>query len=91
MQCSIAVLNDYCDRQLDIISKRQKPIARGLVTPREALFFGLAWIAIMFLLLLPLNRLALLLSVLYLILGQGYNLGLKSTPWSGIVFALAMP
>ncbi|GLV57546.1 hypothetical protein KDH_43820 [Dictyobacter sp. S3.2.2.5] len=91
MQCSIAVLNDYCDRRLDIESKRQKPIARGLVSPREALVFGWAWIILMFLLLLPLNWLALLLSVLYLLLGQGYNLGLKSTPWSGIVFALAIP
>src|SRR5205823_5433477 len=27
----------------------------------------------------------------YLLLGQGYNLGLKRTPLSGIVFALAMP
>src|SRR6266700_2234344 len=43
------------------------------------------------LLLLPLHRLALLISLCYLALGQGYNLGLKSTPLSGIVFALAMP
>ncbi|GCE04259.1 UbiA family prenyltransferase [Dictyobacter aurantiacus] len=91
MQCSIAVLNDYCDRRLDIESKRQKPIARGLVSAREALVFGWAWIILMFLLLLPLNWLALLISLLYLLLGQGYNLGLKSTPWSGIVFALAIP
>ena len=43
------------------------------------------------LLLLPLNPLALGISLLYLILAQSYNLGLKSTPLSGIVFALAMP
>ncbi|GHO89929.1 UbiA family prenyltransferase [Dictyobacter formicarum] len=92
MQCSIAVLNDYCDRKLDMESKRQeKPIVRGLVSPREALFFGWAWIILMFLLLLPINWLALLISVLYLIIGQSYNLGLKSTPWSGIVFALMIP
>jgi len=46
---------------------------------------------VMVLLLLPLHRLALLISLCYLALGQGYNLGLKSTPLSGIVFALAMP
>lgn len=91
MQCSIAVLNDYCDRQLDMESKRQKPIARGLVSPREALLFGCMWIVLMFLLLLFVNWLALLISALYLLLGQAYNLGLKSTPWSGIVFALAIP
>ena len=91
MQLSIAVLNDYCDRNLDARGKPDKPIPRGLVLPREALIFGLLLIVLMFLLLLPLKPLALLISLLYLALGQGYNLGLKSTPLSGIVFALAIP
>src|SRR5258706_5606339 len=34
---------------------------------------------------------ALLVSLCSLALGQAYNLRLKSTPWSGLVFALAMP
>jgi len=91
MQLSIATLNDYCDRQLDAVSKPGKPIPGGLVRPGEALFSGLLLIVVMVLLLLPLHRLALLISLCYLALGQGYNLGLKSTPMSGIVFALAMP
>ncbi|MBV9690291.1 MAG: UbiA family prenyltransferase [Ktedonobacteraceae bacterium] len=91
MQLSIAVLNDYFDRQRDMLSKKNKPIVRGLVRPREALITGLLLILIMLLLLLPLNPLALLVSLLYLALGQGYNLGLKATPLSGIVFALAIP
>ena len=91
MQLAVAVLNDYYDRRLDILSKRNKPIARGLVRPREALIFGLCLILIMFLLLLPLNPLALLFSLLYLACGLAYNLGLKSTPFSGVVFALAIP
>ncbi len=91
MQCSIAVLNDYCDRHLDAISKKHKPISLGLVQPREALIAGLLLIVLMVLLLLPLNPLALLISCIYLALGQAYNLGLKSTPFSGIVFALAIP
>ncbi len=91
MQLSIAVLNDYCDRRLDAQGQKQKPIPLGLVQPREALIVGLLLIVLMFLLLLPLNPLALLVSCLYLALGQGYNLGLKSTPLSGIVFALAIP
>src|SRR2546423_12405889 len=45
----------------------------------------------MLLLLPPLPGLALLISLAYLALGQGYNLGLKATPFSGIVFALAIP
>lgn len=91
MQLSIAVLNDYCDRHLDVSSKKKKPIPLGLVMPKEALATGLLLIGVMVVLLLPLNRLALLVSLFYLLLGQGYNLGLKSTPLSGIVFALAFP
>jgi 4-hydroxybenzoate polyprenyltransferase len=91
MQLSIAVCNDYCDRQVDTISKKDKPIPRGLIRPREALIAGLLLMVVMVLLLLPLNPLALLVSLLYFALGQGYNFGLKATPWSGIVFALAIP
>src|SRR6266705_1327195 len=91
MQLSIAMVNDYSDRQLDAESKPGKPIPRGLVRPVEALFCGLLLIVVIVLLLLPLHRLALLISLCYLALGQGYNLGLKRTPLSGIVFALAMP
>ena len=91
MQLSIAFLNDYCDRHLDAVSKRSKPIVRGLVRPHEALIVGLVMIVLMFVMLLPLNLLALLISLAYLILLQGYNLGLKTTPLSGVVFALGMP
>lgn len=91
MQLSIAILNDYCDRHLDALSKRNKPIPHGLITPNEALMAGIFFIGIMFLLLLPLNPLALPISLLYLAFGLSYNLGLKSTPFSGIIFALAIP
>src|SRR5438067_2789962 len=91
MQISIAMINDYCDRHMDAAGKPEKPIPRGLVYPREALIAGLFMMIVMLLLLIPLPRLALLISLVYLALAQGYNLGLKSTPFSGIVFALAMP
>ncbi|MBO0779699.1 MAG: UbiA family prenyltransferase [Ktedonobacteraceae bacterium] len=91
MQLSIAVLNDYCDRHLDAVAKPGKPIPRGLIHPGEALVLGLLLIIVMLLLLLPLPPLALLVSLLYLALGMAYNLRLKATPWSGVVFALAMP
>jgi 4-hydroxybenzoate polyprenyltransferase len=91
MQVSIAMLNDYCDRRLDAQSKPEKPISRGLILPREALIAGFLMIAIMLVLLIPLPLLALVISLCYLALGQAYNLGLKSTPFSGLVFALAMP
>jgi 4-hydroxybenzoate polyprenyltransferase len=91
MQVSIAMINDYCDREADAQSKPEKPIPRGLIYPREALIAGLLMIALMLVLLIQLPLLALIISLCYLALGQAYNLGLKSTPLSGIVFALAMP
>ncbi len=90
MQFSISMINDYCDRQLDAAAKPSKPIARGLVLPRESLIVGLIMILVMVVLLLPLNPLALLVSLCYLALGQAYNLRLKATPWSGLVLAVMM-
>jgi 4-hydroxybenzoate polyprenyltransferase len=91
MQLSIAILNDYCDRHLDAASDREKPIPLGLVYPAEALFLGIFFFLFMIILLLFVNPLALLVSLLYFALGLSYNLGLKSTPLSGIIFALAIP
>jgi 4-hydroxybenzoate polyprenyltransferase len=91
MQFSIGILNDYCDRDLDAAGRRNKPIVLGLVLPHEALLAGLFMIVVMLVILLPLNHFALLAAIGYLMLGQLYNLGLKSTPVSGILFALAMP
>lgn len=91
MQFSIGILNDYCDRRLDALGGKNKPIVLGLIRPHEALLAGLLMIVIMFVILLPLNIFALLAALGYLALGQIYNLGLKSTPVSGILFALAMP
>jgi 4-hydroxybenzoate polyprenyltransferase len=91
MQLSIAILNDYCDRERDVLSKKNKPIVRGLVLPREALFTSLLLMVVMVVLLIPLNRWAFLISLLYLAFGQSYNLGLKTTPAGAVVFALALP
>jgi 4-hydroxybenzoate polyprenyltransferase len=90
MQCSIAMLNDHCDRRLDALSKPGKPIVQGFVLPHEALLGGVLMALLMVILLLFLNPLALLVSLCYLALGQAYNFGVKSTPWSGLVFALAI-
>lgn len=91
MQLSIAMINDYCDRERDAQGKPDKPIPRGLISPREAKIGGIGMMVLMAILLVPLPPLAWLISLCYLALGQSYNLWLKSTPYSGIVFALAMP
>lgn len=91
LQFSIGILNDYCDRELDAASGKNKPIVLGFVRPREALLAGLAMIVVMLVIVWPLNPVAIIAAIGYLALGQVYNLGLKSTPLSGILFALAMP
>lgn len=93
MQVSIAMLNDYCDRGLDVQGKPGKPIPRGLVSPREALIGSLCMILLMLVLLIPLSPLALLCSLCYLALGQAYNfVGTRFiAPARFIVSALAMP
>lgn len=90
MQLSIAMLNDYCDRRLDALSKPGKPLVRGLVLPLEALGVGVFMAVLMVFLLLFVNPLAMAISLAYLALGQAYNFGVKSTPWSGLVFSLAI-
>jgi 4-hydroxybenzoate polyprenyltransferase len=88
MQCSINMMNDYCDRFRDAVSQPTKPVVRGLVRPREAFVVALVMGILMVLLLLPLPPLALLVSFGYLALGQAYNLGLKSSVFSGLILAL---
>ena len=36
------VMNDFCDRQIDAINEPNRPIPRGDVSPKEALFFAVA-------------------------------------------------
>ncbi len=91
MQISIATFNDYHDRYHDARGKKNKPIVSGLVRSHEALIVSIALMVIMFVLLLPFKGLALLISLLYLACGQAYNLGVKSTPFSGVMFAIAFP
>lgn len=74
MRSAGCAINDYADREIDLHVERTRgrPIARGAVSPREALsvFVGLAFTA--FLLVLALNRLTLLLSVAGVVLAATY-------------------
>lgn len=88
MQCSINMMNDYCDRYRDAISQPTKPIVRGLVMPREVFIASIVMGVVMVLLLLHLPPLALIISIGYLALGQAYNMGLKSSIFSGLILAM---
>jgi len=82
------MMNDYCDRYRDAISQPAKPIVRGLVTPREAFIASLLMGIVMVAVQLRLPPLALIISFGYLALGQSYNMGLKSSIFSGLILAM---
>lgn len=91
LQCAIGAVNDLMDRQLDAASKPWKPLVSGAVSPTVAVAVAvacalagltLAWIA---------SPEAWPLALLGLLIGLGYDLGLKRTPFSALTYSLALP
>jgi 4-hydroxybenzoate polyprenyltransferase len=66
MRSAGCVINDYADRDLDpqVKRTRDRPIAAGLVKPREALYVFLALVALAFVLVLFTNKLTIELSLI---------------------------
>lgn len=89
-QVSIGTLNDYRDRSLDA-GRADKPIARGWVAPREALALAIAGGIAALALFASLGPVTLAVGVPVLALGIAYDLGLKGTPASALLFALYFP
>jgi len=88
-QLSVGWSNDACDAARDVAAGRtDKPVARGEVTVRSL------WVAAVISVLAALAMSAAIslvtLGILALLIGAGwaYNLGLKSTPWSGVMYLL---
>ena len=75
----VYVLNDVLDRQADRAhpKKRQRPVARGAVTPRAALTFALLLAAAGLALASLVSPVALGLAACYVVLNLGYSAGLK--------------
>jgi 4-hydroxybenzoate polyprenyltransferase len=90
-QVAIGTLNDYMDRELDTQSGRSKPLVTGLITPRMALGQVISATILLLLLFIPLGWVALILGMLIEGLGLAYDLGLKSTPFSGLLYAIYFP
>jgi 4-hydroxybenzoate polyprenyltransferase len=91
-QFAISALNDYCDRAADARSShKRKPIVLGVVTPTEALVVTAICIVGMFLCFAPFGFVAVGLASVFLALGFAYDLGVKSTPISGVMHGLAFP
>jgi len=91
------VVNDLWDRDLDRQVERTagRPLAAGAVTPRQALAFLVALLAVSFAILVQLPWSAILLGVLSLVPIALYPLAKRVTDWPqavlGLVFSWAAP
>jgi 4-hydroxybenzoate polyprenyltransferase len=91
------VVNDLWDRDIDRQVERTagRPLASGMVTPRQALAFLLALLAVSFVILVQLPWSAILLGVLSLVPIALYPLAKRVTDWPqavlGLVFSWAAP
>ena len=70
MRSAGCVMNDYADRNIDghVERTRNRPLATGVVTSREALLLAGGLSLVAFVMILPLHRLVLWLSVVALFL-----------------------
>ncbi|MCQ3923294.1 MAG: 4-hydroxybenzoate octaprenyltransferase [Rhodocyclaceae bacterium] len=97
MRSAGVVMNDYADRHFDPHVERTKnrPLAAGIVSEREALLLASGVTLCAFLLILPLHRLVWALSVVALFLAASYPLTKRflAVPqaYLGIAFGFGIP
>ncbi len=97
MRSAGCAINDYADRNIDRHVRRtsERPVTSGKIRPTEALWLAAALALISFLLILPLNRLTLLLSVPALFLAASYPFTKRffaiPQAYLGIAFGFGIP
>lgn len=97
MRSAGCVMNDYADRRFDVHVQRTKdrPLASGLVTQKEALGLAAGLTLLSFLLVLQLNKLTVALSFVALFLAATYPLTKRffSVPqaYLGVAFGFGIP
>lgn len=91
LQFAISALNDFCDREADAQSRKVKPVALGVLSPRVPLIATAVLTAIMIACYAPYGLAPLAIATAFLILGFAYDVGLKSTPLGGVLMGLAFP
>ncbi len=97
MRSAGCVINDYADRNFDphVRRTRERPIAAGRVTPREALVLFAVLCLLSFLLVLLMNRLTILLSLVGALLAVTYPFAKRFTQlpqvYLGAAFGWAVP
>ena len=97
MRAAGCVINDYADREIDPLVKRtkQRPIAAGKVSPKEALILFAILCSMAFILVLQLNLMTILLSFIAAFLAGSYPFMKRYTnlpqAYLGIAFGFAVP
>jgi 4-hydroxybenzoate polyprenyltransferase len=97
MRSAGCVMNDFADRRLDpqVARTRDRPLARGAVSPAEALFLAAGLGAVAFGLVLTLNRLTVLLALAGAALTIAYPFVKRFTHlpqvWLGASFGWSVP
>lgn len=97
MRSAGCVINDYADRNFDghVERTRNRPLATGLIQPGEALLYAAGLSLLALLLVLPLNKLVLLMSVPALFLAASYPFTKRflaiPQAYLGIAFGFGIP
>jgi 4-hydroxybenzoate polyprenyltransferase len=88
-QLSVGWSNDACDAALDMAAGRtDKPVARGEVTVRALWIAASVSVVAALAMSAAISLVTLGINALLIAAGWAYNLGLKATPWSGVMFLL---
>ncbi len=97
MRSAGCVINDYADREFDphVARTRERPLAAGKVSAKEALLLAAGLSVLAFLLILPLNKLVLGLSVVALFLAASYPFTKRflaiPQAYLGVAFGFGIP
>ncbi|MDH3355548.1 MAG: 4-hydroxybenzoate octaprenyltransferase [Chromatiales bacterium] len=97
MRSAGCAINDFADRHIDPHVERtaQRPLAAGIITPKEALWVFAILSLIAFVLVIQLNRLTILLSIPAVLLAGSYPFTKRYThlpqAYLGIAFGWAVP
>lgn len=97
MRSAGCIVNDWADRDFDghVARTQNRPLVIGSVSPREALLLAVALAGVSFLLILPMNRLVLWLSVPALLLAASYPFTKRffaiPQAYLGIAFGFGIP
>lgn len=88
-QLSVGWSNDASDAARDIAAGRtDKPVARGEISVRSLWVAAVASVVAALAMSASISLLTMGINALLIGAGWAYNLGLKSTPWSGVMYLL---